>query len=237
MGFRTAPWWMLFSRLVLFAFFQAAIAAVLFLAGVSNPWDESVRWWPFVVLFTNLVCIGLLFVLFKREGKGYFEFAQFHKETMLRDVGIVLLMALVIIPLSSLPSQWLAGILLGSYENALAMFFRPLPIWAVIIGLAFPITHAFAELPVYFGYVMPRIEARLRIGWLAWGIASLFLALQHITLPLIFDWNFMLWRAGMFIPFAFFMGAAIKLRPRLFPYLMIGHAAIDMLLMTMYFSM
>jgi membrane protease YdiL (CAAX protease family) len=235
--FRTAPWWMLLSRLALFLVFQAVFAAVLLLAGTADPWGESARWWPFAVLFTNIVCIGLLYMLFKREGKRYFEFAQFHKESILPDLLIVVLLIPFVMVFASVPSQWLAGVLLGSYEKATAMFFQPLPLWAVIIALAFPITHAFAELPVYFGYAMPRIEQATKNGWFAWGISSLFLALQHVTLPLIFDGNFLLWRALNFIPFALFMGAVIKLRPRLFPYLMIGHAAIDMMLVLMYFSL
>jgi hypothetical protein len=234
---RTAPWWMLFSRLVLFGVFQSVFALFFYFTGNSAPWDESVRWWPFTVLLTNAVSIVLLYVLFRKEGKRYFEFAQFHKETIWRDLGIVLLLTIAVIPLSSLPSQWLAGVLLGSYERALTMFFKPLPLWAIFISMAFPITHAFAELPMYFGYAMPRIEQATKSGWFAWGISSLFLALQHITLPLIFDWRFMVWRAGMFLPFAFFMSAVIKLRPRLFPYLMVGHAVIDMMLVLMYFSL
>jgi hypothetical protein len=31
----------------------------------------------------------------------------------------------------------------------------------------------------------------------------------------------------MFLPFAFFVGLCIKLRPRLLPYLMVAHALID----------
>ena len=47
------------------------------------------------------------------------------------------------------------------------MLFRPLPMWAILLGFLFPITIAFAELPTYFGYVMPRLEKQLRSGGLA----------------------------------------------------------------------
>ena len=62
---------------------------------------------------------------------------------------------------------------------------------------------------------MPRLEAQLKNGWLAWLIASFFLAAQHMFLPLILDWRFMLWRLGMFLPFALFTGLVLKLRPAL----------------------
>jgi hypothetical protein len=76
---------------------------------------------------------------------------------------------------------------------------------------------------------MPRLEEQLGNNWLAWALASFFLAFQHVTLPLILDWRFIIWRMGMFIPFAFFIGLCLKLRPQLFPYLMIGHALIDLM--------
>jgi hypothetical protein len=131
----------------------------------------------------------------------------------------------------------LGAVLLGSYDRAVAMLFRPLPMWAILLGFLFPITIAFAELPTYSGYVMPRLEKQLRSGWLAWALASLFLSLQHATLPLILDGRFVLWRALMYLPFAFYLGAILKLRPRLLPFLVIGHARIDLATVAVYFTL
>jgi hypothetical protein len=47
-------------------------------------------------------------------------------------------------------------------------------------------------------------------------------------MPLIFDGRFILWRALMFLPFALAVGLALNWRPRLMPYLMAGHALIDL---------
>ena len=71
-------------------------------------------------------------------------------------------------------------------------------------------------------------------GWLAWLIASFFLAAQHIFLPLILDGGFILWRLGMYLPFALFAGLMIKLRPTLLPYYMIVHALIDVSAVAVY---
>ncbi len=68
-------------------------------------------------------------------------------------------------------------------------------------------------------------------------IASLFLGLQHATLPLILDGRFVLWRALMYLPFAFYIGAILKLRPRLLPFLVIGHALIDLATVAVYFTL
>ena len=48
------------------------------------------------------------------------------------------------------------------------LLFRPLPNFInYILLIAFPVTIAFAELPTYFGYLMPRLEKSLGKKWLA----------------------------------------------------------------------
>ena len=41
----------------------------------------------------------------------------------------------------------------------------------------------------------------------------------------------------MFLPFAFYIGLVIKLRPRLLPFLAIGHFLIDITTLTVYFTL
>lgn len=218
------------SRTLLFAFFQASIALVFLLLGNSDPWHESEGWWAFSGLFTNFVSIALLVWLFQREGKRFADAFRFTKEGWWKDLLIALGLLVLAMPISTFPNMWLAKAFLGSSETAFEMFFRPLPLWAGVVALLFPIVHVFAELPTYFSYAMPRLEKQLRNGWAAWAIASSFLAFQHVAFPLIFHTGFMIWRIGMFIPFAFFIGYCIKVRPRLLPYLMIGHGLMDMML-------
>lgn len=84
---------------------------------------------------------------------------------------------------------------------------------------------------------MPRL---FRVGesqthpYLAWMIASFFLAAQHMFLPLMFDSRFMLWRLGMFLPFAFLTGLFLKIRPSLLPYFVIVHALMDVTTVLVY---
>ena len=112
--------------------------------------------------------------------------------------------------------------------------FRPLPTWALVVSLLFPLTIGFAELPTYFAYAMPRLEAQLKNGWLACLIASFFLSAQHVFLPLILDGRFMLWRLLMYMPFALFAGLMLKLRPTLLPYFMIVHTLVDISAVSVY---
>jgi hypothetical protein len=134
-----------------------------------------------------------------------------------------------------LPREPLGRVLFGDAMIPTYMLFQPLPLWALILALLFPLTIGFGELPTYFGYCMPRLAALLTNGWLAWLIASLFLAAQHMFLPLLLDSRYLLWRFAMFVPFALITGLFLKFRPSLLPYFMIGHALIDITTWSVYF--
>jgi hypothetical protein len=229
----TAPLLMLASRTFMFLFFQAIIAGIFLISGSSSPWHSSQAWWTFSVICTNAICICLLVFLLRKEGTAYFKVFGFEKKGWWKDLLICLGMLALAGPIASLPNTLLANALFGSSEAVGKMFFQPLPQWAIIISFLFPLTHIFAELPVYFGYAMPRVEKQMNNGWAAWVISSLFLALQHGALPFVPEPKFILWRVGMFVPFALYIGLCIKIRPRLLPYMMIGHGLLDTMLVVM----
>ena len=221
------PWLMLVSRSALFLLFQVLIMLILVVAGASSAWKESARWWTFLAIFTNIVSIYLLGRLFQAEGKRYFEVIRFSRPTVKTDLLWFLVVSLIGLPIAAVPMNMLAVAIFGDTATTTNMLFQPLPTWAFLLSFLFPLTIAFAELPTYFGYVMPRLAAQLKNGWLAWLIASFFLGAQHMFLPLILDGRFMLWRLGMYLPFALFAGLVLRLRPTLLPYLMILHALMD----------
>ena len=225
---RSAPWLMLVARLVLFAGFQLAIAGLLAVFGSSAPWHDSQAWWLVSVLLANVVTVALLVRLQRAEGKRYADLLNFRRATAWKDLLIAIGLLLLAAPISTLPNIWLGQSLFGSSEATFVLMFRALPLWAAILALLMPFTQAIAELPTYFGYSMPRLSISLGRPWLAWAIASFFLALQHVAAPLILDPRFIFWRFGMFLPFALFVGLCIKLRPSVLPFLMIGHALVDL---------
>ena len=225
---------MLISRSALFLFFQLSIALSLSIVGTPSAWNESARWWTFMAFLANFVSIYLLVRVFKAEGKRYIDAIRFSRATVKTDLIWFLLSGLVGMPIAAAPMNIVGVWIFGDPMTPTYMLFRPLPAWAFVLSFLFPLTIAFAELPTYFGYVMPRLSAQLKNGWLAWLIASLFLAAQHMFLPLILDGGFMLWRFLMYLPFALFAGLMIKLRPTLLPYYMIVHALIDISAVTVY---
>jgi hypothetical protein len=235
----SSPWFMLISRSVLFIISQVLIALILAAAGTASAWDESARWWTFIAILTNIVSIYLLVRMFKAEGKRYFEAIHFSRGTVKTDLLWFFGASFIGLPIAAAPMTLLATALFGDAMTPTTMMFRPLPTWAFVLSFLFPLTIAFAELPTYFGYVMPRLFARggsQSHPWLAWLIASFFLGAQHIFLPLILDGRFMLWRLGMYLPFALFAGLVIKLRPSILPYFMIIHALMDISAVAVYLT-
>lgn len=123
----------------------------------------------------------------------------------------------------------LAPVFFADPLEANALLIQPLPLPAAIIAVVvFPITIALTELPLYFGYVQPRLAALTRSAWAAVLVPAVFLSLQHATLPLIFDGRFLAWRALMFLGFALVLGWALWKRPRLLPYLIVIHFLLDL---------
>jgi hypothetical protein len=88
-------------------------------------------------------------------------------------------------------------------------------------------------------YIAPKLENKSASGhglkpWLAVGLASIFLSLQHITAPLVFDLRFILWRALMYLPFAIYVGILIRWRPRLLPFICVIHLLMNLSFVLMY---
>lgn len=231
------PWLMLISRPVLFLLFQLLIALVLALAGTPSArgaFQASTRWWTFIAFLANFASIYLLVRVFNAEGKRYIEAIGFSRATVKTDLLWFFGSSLIGMPIAAAPMNILGAAIFGDPMIPTFMLFQPLPAWALALSFLFPLTIAFAELPTYFGYVMPRLADQLKNGWLAWLIASLMLAVQHMFLPLMLDGRFILWRLGMYLPFALFAGFMIKLRPSLLPYYMIVHALIDISAVAVY---
>jgi hypothetical protein len=223
------PFLMLGLRLVLFIFFQTIFALIFLISGKDQPWEDSIGLWLFGVTLTNILTLVIISKLFQKEGVRYWQLVGFTRGKVLIDVLTTLGLFLLAGPIGYFPNIIFGNLLFGDAMIPAKMMFRELPMALAITGaILFPVTQGLIELPAYFIYIMPRIEAISNNKWLAIALSSLFLAIQHIAVPLIFDLRFISWRLVMFLPFAFFMGIIIHWRPRLIPYLMIGHVLIDL---------
>jgi membrane protease YdiL (CAAX protease family) len=230
------PWIVLISRSLLFLVFQGLIALVFFLTGGLHAWNESARWWVLTIVPANLVGIYLLVRFFNAEGKRYLDILRFSKATLGKDLLWLLVILAIGLPIAVLPITGLSILIFGNATTPTNMLFQPLPMWALAVGLFFPLTIASAELPTYFGYVMPRLAHQMKNSWAAWLLAAFFLGLQHCFLPLILDGRFLLWRLVMYLPFALFAGLLIKRRPSLLPYFAVVHALMDLSTLAVYLT-
>jgi hypothetical protein len=182
-----------------------------------------------VATMGNVVSILLLIRMFKREGGKYLRLFTFQKAHWKKDLPLFLGLTLLLGPVAMGPNYLLSVWLWGDISDSYVLLFRPVPdVLTYILLLAFPVTIAFAELPTYFGYIMPRLEKKLGHKWLAISLPVLFLSLQHCCLPLMFDARFILYRALMFLPFALMLGIVLWKRPRLLPYFVVLHGLMDL---------
>lgn len=219
---------MLFARTLLFAAFQALFALGMTLAGSTAAWDASNAWWPVAALLTNLVCIALLIVLFRSEGKSFWSLFRVEPGTWRKDMLPLLLALLITGPIGFLPGTLLSQALYGDPQAASLLMIQPLPLWGALLSILFPLTIIFAEIPLYFAYVQPRLEALSGSRTLAVLLPALMLSLQHATLPLRFDPAFIIYRAFMFLLFALMLSLLLRWRPRLLPYFVIVHGLMDL---------
>lgn len=211
------------GRLISFLIFQAVIALIL------NSWKESEKYWLLSATLTNIVSILLLLVLFRKEGRSFFELFRFNKKTLKKDILIFSGLVIIAGPIVFLPGYYLSILLWNDPNVPTLMMFGAIEKGLIyFLLIAFPVTIAFAELPIYFGYVMPSIAKHSKIKWLAIILPVLFLSIQHATLPFIPDLNFIIYRSLVFLPLALLIGVSIFFRPTLFIYFVILHGLMDL---------
>jgi hypothetical protein len=219
----------LLNRVLLFACIQTLIALGYRLSGSADAWEQSAYWWPLTAALASAISLFLLERLLLREGRSYRSLVFFEPGTRKNDLLVSAGLFVLAGPVTLIPNMGIATFLFGSSDATVRMMFQPLPAWAVALSVvAFPLMVALSELPTYFGYVMPRLEAVTGRTWAAVLTPAFFLAAQHCALPLRFDWRFATWRLLMFLPFALMIGIVLRWRPRLLPYLMISHWLIDL---------
>jgi hypothetical protein len=117
------------------------------------------------------------------------------------------------------------GLMIYGYVPVTMM--QPVPVWIATINiLLLPTTVIFAEMPLYFGYSLNRIEQMSHNKLLAIGYPMFFYALQHSFIPLLFDFKHIAFRFLSFLPLMIVLGIIYYKKRKLAP-LMIGHAVLD----------
>ncbi|HVN53682.1 MAG TPA: hypothetical protein VMT46_05075 [Anaerolineaceae bacterium] len=223
------PWLMFFSRITLFLVFQVLFTLGFYLVGSRNAWEAGAAIWPLGVFIVNLIITAILVRLYKAEGKNYWDIYRIRSVDIKKDLLVLLGFLFIAGPAGFFPNILLSTWLFGDPQISLNLIMRPLPLWFVIAFcvVLFPLTQGLAELPTYFCYSMPRIQAQGFPRWMGVALAALMLSLQHLTVPFLLDIRFILWRAFMYLLFALVVGIMLNWRPRLLPYMAIVHILMD----------
>lgn len=218
------PFMLLPMRTILFGLIQ-----VLFVILLGFNWKESIAWWPFYAIITNIILFFTLSILAKREGKTFLDIIHFREKEFKQDLKRVLWILPIGAGLGFVGMSVVSYLMYGNPTPPENMIL-PLPTWAGVIALIFfPISNALVEIPTYMGYCLPRLEMIWKSKVAALLFAAFFLAFQHFTLPiLVDDVKYMIWHFICFIPLSLIVGIIyIKIR-RLVP-IIIVHWIMDIM--------
>lgn len=204
------------------------LAAVLFFAGKNEAVATSASWWLWFVTLTNVACIFLMYRFARMEGLKLTDIYFVNRSTWKGDLGWTFIAIAGMAVLALPPGILLASLLWGDPAFPNSMLIQPLPPAAIFpLFLLMPVSQALAELPVYWGYVAPRLRAA---GFKRWAVLLMVggtLSLQHLFFAFQPDWKYALWLALKFLPFALWTGFIVDRRPTALPYLMVLHFLMD----------
>lgn len=221
-------WLMLMIRSILPFGLLLLLALIFKFLGSESSISASAAYWLWFVTITNILCIILMVKFGRQEGVRLREIFYWSKSTWKEDLLWFLLGLVVSVILVQIPTMFLAGLLWGNPNFPNDMLFQAIPTLAIYpLFLLMPTTQALAELPTYWGYVCPRLQARGMNRWAVILLVGFMLSIQHMFFSFQLDWRYDLWLAVKFLPFALWTGFLIEKRPTVLPYLMGMHLLLD----------
>ena len=214
---KSAPFLLPVLRSILFV-----IAGQIFAAATNQSFAQASRWWSVICVVCNAITIIILMLVFKSEGITYkIAIGCKHGKNSLKRI----LLIVVIMILLGIGGMYGFGFLI--YGHVPVTMIQPIPVWFAIINvLLLPVTVVFAELPLYLGYSLNRIEEITNNKTFSLLYTMFFYALQHSFIPLLFDIKHMVFRFLAFLPLMIVLGIVYTKKRELTPF-MIGHAILD----------
>jgi hypothetical protein len=204
------------SRLLLFLAFQTIIALLL------SSWEASSRYWLVTATLANFVGVLLLAAFMRKEGSSFLSLFRFDKATIKGDALWFVVIAVISVPVAIGVSFAISTLLWGNTTYYHQVLFQPMTHrLAYMLLVLCPLSTGLAELPTYFGYIMPRLKSHVASWWLVVLIPVVAFSVQHCTLPLVNDARFIFFRGTMYFPFVLIYGLAMYKRPSLLPWLSI----------------
>jgi len=220
------PLMLVFSRLF-FALVVQALVAVLFFGASTAPYQAAGEWWPVYGTLIDVGCLILVMRQIQKEGLGFLDLLNFDASHFWRDALVGFGYILWVFPLAMIGVISCSILIFGSPQPP--SIYHPLPVWAAAYSLLiFPVIWGTIEQCTYQGYILPRLEALFRRAGPAIALVAFGWGIQHIALPFMLDWRYMLYRFLSFLPLAVAMSLVYRRTRRLIPFI-IAHWAVDML--------
>jgi len=197
----TGPILVVAARTLLLLCGQAIFAGILALGKHAEPWSAAGAWWTVFGSIADLGCLGLMVHFTRKEGLRFRDLLGSVSigRDFLRGLGYFFL----IFPIHMAATFLSSRIVYGSWAPMVPagqLHMRVLPVWAVGYSLSlWWILWSATEETTYQAYALPRLQALSR-PWIGIAIVWFFWTLQHCVLPLVLDWNYVLWRFLAFAP-------------------------------------
>jgi uncharacterized protein len=219
------PLFMLFARFLFALLFQSLVALLFSLRGDPTPFQSAAPWWTVYGSLIDVACLISIARLMSGEGLKVSSLIDFNRNSLMKDIrltfGLIFLFLII-----GFGGGILTGILIYGGPPPSAM--GGLPLWGTLYSLIiWPALWGFTEQLTYQGYVLPRLLSLSGSTWLTILILGLGYGFQHIALPLIFDWKFILFRFLSSLPFIIMFPVYLRTK-RLAPF-MIAHWIVDAL--------
>lgn len=198
------------------------LVGFLFAVSTNQTLEQASRWWSIICTVCNIITIVLLMAICKSEGTTYKKIIGYQKGQSNLKYTI-----LIVVIMLSLGMGGMYGFGYMFYGHVPVTMVQPIPVWlAAINAILLPLTIIFAELPLYFGYSLNKIEKITGNKILSIVYPVIFYALQHSFMPILNDWKHILFRFLSFLPLMSVLGIIYYKKRKLVP-LMIGHGILD----------
>ncbi len=178
--------------------------------------EEISIYWTIIVVICNLLTIGVLLLLCKKEKITYLELIGFKKS----KVKTILLIGVVIAIIDAIGAYLFELIFHDVATSSSEILMHSLPIWLVVVDLILlPITSTIAEEGLYLGVGINKLDNIY--------LAMLFYAMQHCFFPMILNYRYFIYRFIVFMPSIIFMCIYYKKKKEILP-IMFEHFVVNL---------
>jgi len=223
-------WWpvVLFlpARLV-FAFLAQGVTAALFLVlGAEGPWQEAAAWWPVYSTITDVLCLGSLMLLTRRERIQIRDlFGVSDLSTAARQLLWTPVFLLAVAP-GAVAANLITTAFYGSQLPPMISVVNLPPAGIAYAMIVWPILWVVTEELVYLGFLLPRLEALTGRTWIAASLVITFWGMQHLAIPLLPDTTYLVSRmTAALAAISLFPIAFVVFRRRLVPLIGVHYIA------------